>query len=193
MATSASHSLGPDEREAREITVGARAVLFLAGVVGLGVGIFVIADPNRTLTIVGIVLGIYLLVWGLVKLYRSGDEETRTSRAVSIFIGLVGVAAGIVVLVRPTGSLRVIAWAFGIYLIVLGVVSLAQVAAAKVRGEGIRAIASLIDIAAGIVVVAWPSLGLYTLALILGVYLIVRGALNITISLAPGREMAKAA
>ncbi len=187
--TAASPGLG-SKAESR-ITFGARSLLFVAGVVGLAVGIFVIADPNRTLKIVAIVFGVYMLVWGLVKLFRSGDQETKSQRYLWVGLGLLGVAAGVVVLLRPTGSLRAVAWAFGIYLIALGFVTLVEYMSRRAESGSAKGLAALIDLAAGIVVVAWPSLGLYTLALILGVYLIVRGAVNVMVAFAPSHELAK--
>jgi uncharacterized membrane protein HdeD (DUF308 family) len=183
MATVASPGGMSGTAPAGGIPLGTRALLFVVGLVGLAVGVFVIADPNRTLKIVAIVFGIYLLVWGLVRLYRAWADER--GRYVSVLLGLIGVAAGVVVLARPTGSLKAVAWAFGIYLIAVGVVELVDLLAARGGRDSVRGLAGLIDLAAGIVVVAWPGIGLYTAALVLGAYLIVRGAIVLLAAAAP--------
>jgi uncharacterized membrane protein HdeD (DUF308 family) len=49
------------------------------------------------------------------------------------------------------------------------------------------------DVVAGIIVVSWPGIGLLTLAAVLGIYLVARGVLDVTGSLAMHRSAARAA
>jgi uncharacterized membrane protein HdeD (DUF308 family) len=56
-----------------------------------------------------------------------------------------------------------------------------------VVGRSLDALRGTADLVAAIVVVAWPGIGLLTLAAILGVYLVARGVLDVSGSLAVRR------
>jgi uncharacterized membrane protein HdeD (DUF308 family) len=171
-----TNRLAPERPEAV-----ARVVLLASGLVGLAVGIFVIVDPHRTLRWLSLVFGIFLVVWGATRLYHVPRDEGRVDRGESVFLGLLGVAAGLVVLLDPGRTLRSVAWAFGIYLIAVGVVTLVRGQPESAEHQTTNA---LIDIAAGAVALVWPKTSLWILALILGIYLLVRGVLSISLALA---------
>jgi uncharacterized membrane protein HdeD (DUF308 family) len=71
----------------------------------------------------------------------------------------------------------------GIYLILSGLAhfGLAAVMSGDRRAEILRGI---LEVAAGVVLLAAPKLGLAAFALIVGIYLLLRGALEITVALA---------
>jgi hypothetical protein len=158
-------------------------VSFLGGIVATMAGIFVLANPGRTLALVSIALGVYLVFWGAMQLLgglESLHEEGGLLRAV---LGVLGIVAGVLVVTRPIRGITVIGLVFGTYLLVSAA---AAFVTAVTRGSDrsrdvLRGIA---DVVAGIIVVSWPGIGLLTLAAILGIYLVARGVLDVTGSLA---------
>ena len=52
-----------------------------------------------------------------------------------------------------------------------------MVALASPEGRGGNIVIAILDVIAGIVILSWPDLGLATLAVIIGIVLILRGAL----------------
>ena len=67
---------------------------------------------------------------------------------------------------------------FGIWFVVAGVVRFVVACSAEENRGATFALAAL-DLIAGVVILAWPELGLATLAVIIGITLIIRGMLLI--------------
>ena len=70
-----------------------------------------------------------------------------------------------------------IALAVGIYLVLAGVMKLVSAFETSI-GRGWLLFGGLLDLAIGVVIVAWPQFGLTSLAVILGIALVLRGILE---------------
>ena len=70
-----------------------------------------------------------------------------------------------------------IALAVGIYLVLAGVMKLVSAFETSV-GRGWLLFGGVLDLAIGVVIVAWPQFGLTSLAVILGIALVLRGILE---------------
>lgn len=91
-------------------------------------------------------------------------------------LGVLSAIAGLVLIKHPFDTLVVFTIIIGVWLVVVGVVRfVASFSLAEGRGSSIAL--ALFDIVAGAVILAWPNLGLSTLAVIIGIVLIVRGIL----------------
>jgi len=154
---------------------GVMAVIF--GFLTVIAGFFLIFDPHETLSTVTVIIGILLLVDGVIALVRSivtgGD-----ARVLLAVVGALSAIAGLVLIKKPFGTLVVFALIVGIWLIVAGVMRLAA-AVSTAEGRGANAAAAALDLIGGIVILAWPGLGIATLAVILGIVLVLRGAMFI--------------
>jgi len=148
-------------------------MMLLLGVISIAVGILALVYPNETLTTVAIIFGIYLLLAALVQLALAFGESER-SRGALLLSAAVAAIAGIIVIRHPGGSVQVVALAFGIYLVVMGMMRL-YAAAYAVGGRVWLILWGLVDLAAGILIVAWPQFGVATLAVVLSIVLLARG------------------
>ncbi len=150
-------------------------LVVLFGVAVFGVGVFFVASPNETLSTFTVIAGILLLVDGVVAIIASifGRGEGRGLLAV---IGVLSAIAGLVLVKKPFDTLVVFVLIFGIWLIVAGGVRVA-LAFGEPEGRGANIAIALLDLVAGIVILAWPGPSLKTLAVIIGIVLIVRGIL----------------
>lgn len=170
MSTQANQAPGLSELEA----VGRSWwIALLLGLITVGVGIVALAYPDETLTTIAIIFGIYLLVAALVQLALAFGESERSRGALLLSAAVAGIA-GLIVIRHPGGSVQLVALAFGIYLVVMGIMRLFA-AAYAVQGRGWLILWGLIDFAAGVVIVAWPQFGVATLAVVLAIVLLVRG------------------
>jgi uncharacterized membrane protein HdeD (DUF308 family) len=152
----------------------------VVGLITLAGGILLVAYPGPTLTVIALLVGIELLIGG-VFLIVGAFSRPAGERAWGVFGGALALIAGVIVLRHPSGSIMVVALAVGIYLILAGTLRL--VGAFEVRaGRGWLIFASLVDLALGIVIVSWPQFGIATLAIVLGIVLIVRGLALIAIA-----------
>jgi uncharacterized membrane protein HdeD (DUF308 family)/predicted MFS family arabinose efflux permease len=189
-------------REVREMSIGdaqlpaagakdlqATSLWWLFVVVGLiaaGVGIFFVASPHETLSTFTVIAGIFLLVDGALAIIASifGHGEGRGLLAV---IGVLSAIAGLILIKHPFNTLVFFTIIVGIWLVVAGIARFVTAFSAR-EGRGGSIAIAVVDVIAGAVILAWPDLGLSTLAVIIGIVLIIRGILFI----AAGWELRKA-
>lgn len=150
-------------------------LILLFGVVTFAVGVFFVVEPHETLKVFTVIAGIVLLVDGVLAVIGAivGVSESRGLLAT---VGVLGAIAGLVLIKKPFDTLVVFALIVGVWLVVAGGVRL--VSAFSMEGSRTSTIVmAIVDLIAGIVILSWPELGLATFAVILGIVLILRGAL----------------
>jgi uncharacterized membrane protein HdeD (DUF308 family) len=147
----------------------------LFGLIVAGVGIFFVVSPHETLSTFTVIAGIFLLIDGVMALLASifGRGE---GRGLVALVGVLSVLAGLVLVKRPFDTLVVFALIVGAWFVVAGIARLIAGFAER-DGRGGNLLIAAVDIVAGIVILAWPDLGLSTFAVILGIVLIIRGLL----------------
>jgi uncharacterized membrane protein HdeD (DUF308 family) len=154
------------------------------GVFAVVFGLFALIWPAVTILVLAILYGVYALVdgvGGLMQAFRSGDVGHRVSYA---FLGLLGLAAGVLTLVWPGITVLVLATLVGIWAIVSGV---AEIAAAirlrkQIRGEAFLILAGAISVVAGILIVFDPIAGAFGVALLVGIYALIYGVILLVLA-----------
>jgi uncharacterized membrane protein HdeD (DUF308 family) len=147
----------------------------LFGVLTLGVGVFLIASPHETLSVFTVIAGVFLLVDGVIAVCRSIFGESA-NRGLLAIVGVLSAIAGLVLIKKPFETLVVFALVIGVWFIVAGAVRFVAAFALR-EGRGLSIFVAIVDVAAGVVILSWPQLGLATLAVIFGIGLVVRGLL----------------
>jgi uncharacterized membrane protein HdeD (DUF308 family) len=110
---------------------GVRALMGLSGALALIVGLLVLRDPLQTLLVVGIILGVWWVVSGVIDLVGAVVSPTPGRRAWDVVMSLVTILAGGFLLVNPDLSLGVLVFVVCAWLLITGV--LAIVAAVLLR------------------------------------------------------------
>ena len=165
MSTNAVHNLRP--------VTSFWWLFVLFGVVTLGVGVFFVVSPHETLSTFTVIAGIFLLVDGALAIFASifaGGE----GRGLLALIGVLSALAGLVLIKKPFDTLVVFTLIVGAWFVVAGIVRFVA-ALASPEGRGGNIVTATLDVIAGIVILSWPDLGLSTLAVIIGIVLILRG------------------
>ena len=149
----------------------------LFGLIALGVGLFLVFSPHETLTTFTVIIGIFLLVDGVLAIFGSifGRGDGRGLLAV---VGVLSAIAGLVLIKKPFDTLVVFAIIVGIWFVVAGIVRFVA-ALSEPAGRGGNILVALVDFGIGVVILAWPDLGLATFAILVGIGLILRGLLFI--------------
>ncbi len=167
-------------------------VSFIGGFVGTAAGIIVLTNLDRTIALVSLALGAYLIFWGAMQLVGAFEWRHEDGAPLRVVLGLLGIVAGVLVVARPLRGVTVIGLVFGIYLLVSAVA--AFVTAVTVSADrSLAVLRGIADVVAGIIVLSWPGIGLLTLAAVLGAYLVARGVLDVTGSLAMQHGSARVA
>ena len=152
----------------------------VAGVLSLAAGVLAIAFPKITLLALALISGINLMILGALAVGEALGDEEEGSKTLAIVLGVVAILGGIVVLRRPGETLLVLVVALGAWLTLDGIVDLVRAALGRTTEQrALTALGGVVDVALGIVVLALPHVSLRTLATLIGIAFVVRGALLI--------------
>ena len=110
---------------------------------------------------------------GILELADSLFESTRNRGLVALF-GVLTAIVGVLFIRHPVESVSAIALLIGIWLIAAGVIRYVA-AFEQDTYNGWHALAGLIELIAGIVIVVDPNIGFATLALFVGIAFILNG------------------
>ena len=154
---------------------GTWTVALFVGLITIAFGVIVLAWPSETLKVLSILLGLQLLLYGVFRLITAFSSGT-VSPGLTGFVGVMGIIAGVIVMRNPFETIAVLATVLGVAWIVIGAIDLiGSIADSTMTDRWVAALAGLLSIGAGIIVVAWPAPTLTVIAWITGIYLVVMG------------------
>jgi uncharacterized membrane protein HdeD (DUF308 family) len=159
--------------------------LALIGVFQIVAGVVALVYTGITLLALGIIFGVNLLFAGTLLVVFGAADETASSgvKTVRIVIGMLTTLAGLIAIVRPGASVLVLLLCLSLWFLLSGIGWLVE-ALTSPDHRIINAILGLAGIAAGIILVGDPDIGLNTLANLAGILLIIRGAIELAGGLA---------
>jgi uncharacterized membrane protein HdeD (DUF308 family) len=155
------------------------------GALSFLVGILVLVWPGHTLVALAVLFGLQLVVSGLFRLVAAIalTGASGGTRALMAILGLLGLVVGLWALRHIDIALSVLALFLGIYWIVNGVVeTFTAIDHRQLSGRGWVAASGLLAILAGIILLVWPKPSLLVLAVILGIFLLFFGILQLLIA-----------
>lgn len=183
-----------DGRQLTKSAVTAVRVAFgIGGIATLVIGLLMAFSPSRTASAMAWLLGAYWIIAGIVyvaiAIFAKG---TKTSaRVLDAVLGVVMVAAGIIVSSNPSDSAIVLGIFLGFYIGVLwvveGVVTLVQSGDAPSRAWAI--FFGALSIAAGIALFTSPLWGIQLLFLLTAIALIALGIVQLIRAFTFGRAL----
>lgn len=96
-----------------------RALIAVVGVVTAVVGIVLIRHPTKSVVVIALLVGLWLIVLGLIRLVRAFDQPDH--RGWAMLSGVVELAGGIVIVSSPHIGVATLALLVGIVFIVRGI------------------------------------------------------------------------
>ena len=156
-------------------------VPLLVGIVNVIAALVVLIEPHNSLVAIAVVLGIYLLLAGIALIVAGFARPDPNRGWLAFALGALAVIAGIFVIARPGSAVHGVRIVFGIYLVLAGAaqLGLAVFTVGNRMGEALR---GALDLVGGLVFLFAPKLGLAALALFVGIYLLLRGAVEIAVA-----------
>ncbi|RSX54856.1 hypothetical protein D2E26_0910 [Bifidobacterium dolichotidis] len=183
MGTDPYRGYGPFHLVEEHLPTGAknmiRAAYAIIGIVAVACGVCLLVWPGATLVVATVILGIYFLVSGVVRVISSIVELGLPAgwRVLGVIVGILLVIGGIVVLKNITLSTGMLAVMFtlivGIGWILEGVMALAE--SWSLPNSGWAIAYAIISILAGFVLLCMPLAGTLWLILFGGIALVVLG------------------
>jgi uncharacterized membrane protein HdeD (DUF308 family) len=154
------------------------------GVLSIVAGVLAIAYPDITLLVLGVIVGVYFIIFGTIWVMLGVSEPLQSTggRILRIVVGFLGLLAGLTCLARPGAGVLALLIALSFWFILVGVSDLARATEVH-ENRWVAGILGVVSIAAGVIIVANPNIGLATLALLAGIGFIVRGSVEVMASL----------
>jgi uncharacterized membrane protein HdeD (DUF308 family) len=162
----------------------------VSGVLAVLLGIAVVAWPGISILIAAIFFGAYLLVTGIAQVVLAFSLRAPVGSKVLLGIsGLASVVLGVLCFLSLADSILLLAIWIGIGFIFRGVATTASAISDKtLPGRGWEIFFGVVSLIAGIVMMVAPFESLATLALVVGIWLIVTGVFEIVMALRIRKE-----
>jgi uncharacterized membrane protein HdeD (DUF308 family) len=105
-----------------EASGGTRAAHIVIGLLAVVVGLYCLRHHDVSIFLLALLVGIFWMMHGFTDLAAAATSRPRTGRGWLVVSGIVGIAAGAIVLFWPGISLLVLLLVLGIWLIFYGLV-----------------------------------------------------------------------
>jgi uncharacterized membrane protein HdeD (DUF308 family) len=155
------------------------------GIVTLLAGLLALAWPGRTIVVLAVLFGIQLMVAGIFRFVAAfaTDDATGATRVLLALLGVLSFIVGLYALRHILVTVTTLALLLGIFWIVNGTVeAFTALSHREIQGRGWTVFMGLLSIAAGVVVLVYPGISLATLAVVLGIWLLVFGIMEIVLA-----------
>jgi uncharacterized membrane protein HdeD (DUF308 family) len=159
--------------------------VFAFGIITVLAGVAALVWPGRTLVVITVLFGIQLVVAGIFRFVAAfALDESGGTRVLYALLGALSIIVGVYAIRHFGVTLGALALLLGIFWIVQGFVELFTAISHRGMPErGWTMFIGILSVIAGVVVVAYPGISLLTLALVLGVWLVIFGGMEIFFAL----------
>lgn len=155
------------------------------GIITIAVGIAALAWPGRTLVVVAILFGIQLIVMGIFRFANAfaAEDVSGGNRILLALLGVLSLIIGLYAVRHVLITLLALAVLFGIFWIVSGAIELFMALSHReTPHRGWNIVMGVISVLAGFIVLVYPGISLLALAVVLSVWLVVFGVMEISIA-----------
>jgi uncharacterized membrane protein HdeD (DUF308 family) len=159
--------------------------LLAFGIITVGIGIAALVWPGRTLVVVAVLFGIQLIVMGIFRFAAAiaSDDLTGGRRVLLALLGVLSLIIGLYAVRHIFITLLALALLLGIFWIVSGAVELFMALSHReMPHRGWNAVMGTISVLAGIVLLVYPGISLLVLAVLVSVWLLIFGAMEIALA-----------
>ncbi|MGH3068168.1 MAG: HdeD family acid-resistance protein [Streptosporangiaceae bacterium] len=167
-------------------SIGKHWIWLLAfGILTLLAGVAAVAWPGPTVIAIAVLFGIQLVVVGIFQFVSAfaGGDESGGVRVLNAVLGLFAFIIGLYAIRHVLISVVALALLLGIFWVINGFSEIFNALAHRDSPHrGWTGFMGVLSILAGIVVLAYPGISLVTLALVLGVWLIIYGVMEIAVA-----------
>ena len=153
----------------------------VSGVLAIALGVAIVAWPGISVSIATIFFGVALLLTGIEQVFLAFTLRVSTVGRLLLFVsGAAALIVGVMALTSLLEGWRILAIWIGVGFIFRGVATTSSaISDPTLPGRGWNIFVGAISLIAGVVVMAFPYDSLATLALVVGVWLIAIGVMEV--------------
>lgn len=155
------------------------------GVIGILFGLGMLLWPDRSLIALMLAFGLLSLADAVVSLLSLVRRDLALPRWLLLLYALVSLAFGVLALRDPLGMAQAMLWLLAIWLIVAGIARIVFAVQVRklVQGEWLLVLSGLLALLLGILFLANPGIGLFTVVLWVGAGALVYGVFQVAVGL----------
>jgi uncharacterized membrane protein HdeD (DUF308 family) len=178
---------GNSAEATKQTVTTVRTGLIIGAVITAIVGILMLVFPEKSALLAGIIFGIFVLIRGIVRVVVGigGPGLTGLGRTLSIIIGVILLAAGVIILVNITVGVEVLAIIIGISWIIDGIATLIESSRAAARAFSI--VTGIISVLAGVAMFFLGGLGVALIMIVIGAVALALAVVQVVGAIAVGR------
>ncbi len=170
----------------KDLLTAAWKLLLLRGVIGIVLGIVLMAWPQATIVVLMVLVGIWALIDGVGLAAQVFAEGASAGQRV--FFGVMALIALVVALVaifRPGTAASVVTWFIGIWLLVRGLFELVGAFSSTIATpRWLLVLGALLDLVLGWLFVSNPGTAVVAVAWVIGLLAIAWGVVFVVLALA---------
>ena len=84
-------------------------------------GVIIYLNSRITIALTGIILGIYLMIFGVYAIYEFIIRDGNPLFRLNIFWGVLSIIAGLFVIINPFEFVKILTFTLGIYLLIISI------------------------------------------------------------------------
>jgi uncharacterized membrane protein HdeD (DUF308 family) len=156
------------------------------GILTAAAGLAAVVWPGITLLAAAIVFGVQLIVAGIYRLVAAfaSTDATVTTRVLLALLGVLSLIVGLYAVRHVLLTIVALGLLLGIFWVANGVIELfTAISHRNMPGRGWRLVMGTLSVLAGVVLLAIPGISLITLVVLLSIWLIVFGMMEISLAL----------
>jgi uncharacterized membrane protein HdeD (DUF308 family) len=152
------------------------------GILTVALGLAVVVWPGVTLLAVAVLFGVQLVVFGIFRFVSAFTMHNigAGTRTLYALLGVLSLIVGLWAIRRVDLTLVALALFLGIYWIINGTIEVFTSFEPHMQNRGWTIFMGILSIIAGLVVLAYPGISLVTLAIFLGIWLLIFGFIEIS-------------
>jgi uncharacterized membrane protein HdeD (DUF308 family) len=161
------------------------AILF-RGLAALAFGLVTLIAPGLSLIALVLAFGAYAFVDGVFTIISGLRRRGTTDPLWLVMLqGLAGIAAGVITLLRPGISALALLYVVAAWALVTGTLEVVTAIRLRksIKGEWLLILSGILSVALGVVIALFPGPGALALAIWIGAYAFVSGALLVTLAI----------
>jgi uncharacterized membrane protein HdeD (DUF308 family) len=158
--------------------------LLAFGIITVVAGIVALAWPGPTLVVLAVLFGIELVVLGVYRFVAAfGPDMSAGNRILYALLGVLSLIIGLYALRHVFITLIALAVLLGIFWVINGTVELfAAISHREMAHRVWTSVLGILSIFAGLILLAYPGISLVVLSVIVGIWLLVFGFMEINVA-----------
>ena len=155
-------------------------ILLLLGILSVGFGALLIFWPGTTLAVLTTVIGLFMIVAGIARFFVGVFDAEGEQRILMVIAGIVGVVLGVAIVQNPQAAIKVVVLLTALFWIISGMIDLFRgLSDASLPDRSVRIVFGALSAVFGVVILAWPDITVGVLAVLMGVYVVFFGILEV--------------